>query len=127
MTPPDATLAWSDAQLEAEISDHIPEDAEFVCEWLNDVWSARVERQGEAVHAATHLDRRMALYEVYGVLWLSLQPVATRPTPWDPTLPRPTVASVSQYIRSQLADPEDLDPVEVAAVYGVRPAQPGRN
>lgn len=131
MTPPDETLAWTDAQIEFEIARHIPDNAEFVCEWLENLWSARVERRVESdVHvvvASEHFDRRMVLYDVYGLLWLQAQPRPTRPSIWDPTTARPTVASVSSYVQSRVEDPEDLDPKEVAAVYGIRSPQSKRN
>lgn len=131
MTPPDETLAWTDAQIEFEIARQIPDDSEFVCEWQEYAWAARIERHVggdvQVVHSSIHVDRRMALYDVYGLLWLQTQPRPVGPSAWDPTIRRPTVASVSGYVQSLISDPEDLDPKEVAAVYGIGSSQQRRN
>jgi hypothetical protein len=131
VTPPDETIAWTDAQIEFEIARQIPDDSEFVCEWQENVWAARVEHRvdGEVQVSlsSVHVDRRMALYDIYGLLWLQGQPRPSGPSAWDPATPRPTVASVSGYVQSRIADPEDLDPEEVAAVYGIGSSQQRRN
>jgi len=131
VTPPDETLAWTDAQVEAAIVAVLPQGKEFACEWQDGLWVARVESQHDGavtgVHEAVHIDRRMALYEVYAVLWLERQPRPSGPNMWDPNVPRPTRASVSQFIQSRQSDPEDLNPVEVAAVYGVCPSHQRRD
>lgn len=112
-------LSWSDEQLEHEIVQHVPEPLEFVCEWREDHWSARIESGGEALHAAAHVDRRTALYSVYGFLWLREQTPPIPGSAWDPNGARPSIASVSRYVQSMVAEPEDLDPEQIAAVYGI--------
>lgn len=125
MTPPDETLSWHDDELEFEIARSTPESSEFVCEWRDGGWSARVERidQGETrvLHAVVHMDRRMALYDMYGHLWLQSQPVPAKGSVWDPTTPRPSVSAVSRYVHEKWVEPEDLNPEEIAAVYGIGP------
>jgi hypothetical protein len=131
VTPPDETLAWTDAQIEFEIARQLLDDSELVCEWQDCMWAVRIERHvaGEVqlVHSVAHIDRRMALYDVYGLLWLQGQPRPVGPSMWDPTTPRPTAVSVARYVQSILGDPDDLDPKEVAAVYGIAPSQQRRN
>ena len=112
-------LSWTDAQLEHEIARHVPESLEFFCEWRNVVWSARIESGSDVVHVSEHVDRRTALYAVYGYLWLKDAPPPVAGSSWDPGAARPTTASVSRYVQSLIADPDDLDPDQVAAVYGI--------
>jgi hypothetical protein len=116
---PDELLSWSDEEVESEILCHLPASTLFVCDWHDGVWSARVESGGSLAFAFEHVDRRMALYAVYGHLWLR----GHRPPPpgsqWDVSAPRPTIVSVTRHVQSSLADPEDLDPVQVASVYGL--------
>lgn len=123
MAPLDEILSWSDARIEAEIARGVPEDSDFVCEWEDTHWSARIEvlsptEPATVLHIVEHIDRRMALYAVYGYLWMKGKPPPEPGSAWDPSSSRPTVASVSEFVRSMVADPEDLNPEEVAAVYG---------
>lgn len=60
----------------------------------------------------------MALYALYGQLWLKSHRSPSG-TQWDPGALRPSVASVTRYVQENLPDPEDLDPSQVAAVYGL--------
>lgn len=126
VTPPDETLSWTDAQLEFAIARNMPNGTEFVCEGVPGGWSARIERLEpdglRIVHAVESIDRRMVLYDVYGYLWLRGRPAPRKGSIWDPTTPRPTRAAVTQLVHERLEDPEDLNPEEVAAVYGVGPS-----
>lgn len=130
MIAPDELLSWTETQIEDEIRRIAPVDSELVCDWREGGWSARLERsseQGSAVlQASLHVDRRMALYDVYGHLWLERQPRSPGASVWDTSAARPTTASVSRYVQAKYRDPEDLDPAEVAAVYGIPPSE-GRN
>lgn len=67
----------------------------------------------------------MALFTLYAQLWL--RDYRSQPgSQWDWATPRPSVASVSRYVHERFADPEDLDPSEVSAVYGLSsPTQKG--
>lgn len=124
MEPLDELLSWTDAQIEVEVASHVEEGLEFVCEWRDGVWSARIEAVASpdaiprVLHAVENVDRRMALYDIYGYLWLRNH-VAPAGSRWDATTPRPTIVSVTQQVHGRVADPEDVDPDEVAAVYGI--------
>lgn len=126
MIAPDELLAWTDAEIEDEIRRLAPADSDLVCEWQEGAWSVRLVQLSGALHASLHVDRRMALYDVYGHLWLERQPGASTGSAWSVASSRPTTASVSRYVRSRYGDPEDLDPSEVAAVYGLPSSKQGR-
>src|SRR5690606_24684793 len=119
LEPPDLLLTWTEAEIEHEICRQLPPSAAFVCQRTGSGWDVRIELAGEPDSLFEHVDKRMALYAAYGHLWLRRQ----RPTPqgsqWDASVPRPTVASVNQYVQTTFADPEDLDPAQVASVYGL--------
>jgi hypothetical protein len=120
---PDNIVSWSDHQIEVEIASAL-HDLEFVCEWVRPVWSARIEtsvpegQKPSLIHAAESADRRMALLDVYGYLWLKEQRAPVRGSLWDPEQERPRQAPVRN-IGPAVADPEDLDPDQIAAVYGI--------
>lgn len=124
MEAPDELLSWSESQIEIEIVSSL-NDLEFVCEWEGSGWSARIETpvaEGERTHViytAANADRRLALLDVYGYLWLKEQPAPIKGSPWDPEQARPSKAPVPKASQS-VADPEDLDPDQIAAVYGIR-------
>lgn len=95
----------------------------FRCEWAEGLWIARIldATDGQVLHEYKSVDRRLVLYAVYGHLWLKGH--QTQPgSQWDASVPRPSVTSVTRHVHSTLADPEDLDPSQVAAVYGLAPS-----
>jgi len=115
--------SWTDAEIEREIRRLMTPPLSFACEWDEGVWRARIfdAAAGLILHEDESVDRRLALYAVYGHLWLKdhrSQPGSQ----WDASAPRPSVASVTRYVHSTLADPADLDPAQVAAVYGLAPS-----
>lgn len=119
MQSPDDARAWSDSQIEGEIARSVGA-LDFVCEWVGAAWVARIEAPaGEVVYQGESVDRRLALLNVYGYLWLKEQPPVVQGSVWDPTTARPGQAPVPKPAQS-IPDPEDLDPDEVAAVYGIR-------
>lgn len=127
---PDEIYTWSDSQIEGEIATTLPEGVELVCSWKDGLWSVRGElvEGGEVsvLWAHEHLDRRMALLNTYAALWLKDKPPVPEDSPWSTERPRPTRQSVAQYVRRrQVSDPEDLDPSEVASVYGVSSPEDG--
>jgi hypothetical protein len=122
---PDKLLSWTDEEIEREIQRHLPVSCAFSCKWREGSWRARVESDDASVALEVeNIDRRMAFYAVYGHLWLRNH--RSEPgSQWDSTTPRPTVASVTRYVQSSIAEPEDLDPDHVASVYGLSPSQKG--
>jgi len=121
---PDETLSWSDEQIEHEIASSVS-DLDFVCEWVGAVWSARIEThagKGETpriLHVSENVDRRLALMDVYGYLWLKEQEGPVKGSLWDPEQPRPVKSAVPKTL-VPAPDPGDLDPNEIVAVYGIR-------
>lgn len=111
---------WSDDRIEAEI-EHLLEDfpTKLVFhiggETYWDVWFEQ-EADPKILWRGGHLDRRLALFEAYGYLWLQMNKAPTGV--WAPPANRPTVREVSQHVAERYSDPEDLDPKEVASVYG---------
>jgi hypothetical protein len=116
LVPPDELLSWTDEEVEHEIVRHV---IAYICEWRDGAWCVCIEVEGGAAFAAEHVDRRMALYDVYGHLWMKDHRGPAPGSPWDFSTPRPTVASVTQQVHSILEDPADVDPAEVASVYGL--------
>lgn len=124
MESPDDIRAWSDGQIEVEIASSVG-SLDFVCEWVGSAWVARIEVPGsesvepKVVYQGESVDRRLALLNVYGYLWLKEQPAVAQGSMWDPTGRRPGQAPVRKR-EQDIRDPEDLDPEQVAAVYGIR-------
>ena len=107
---------WPLERIEAEIWALLEEGHSFVCEPTSEGWVVRVEDSAEAViWEGGHIDHRLALFEAYGYLrWQKHTPTGA----WASARPRPTIAEVVQRASEQIGDPEDLDPAEVALVYG---------
>lgn len=121
MESPDQLLSWTDEEVAREIRRQLPASATFVCEWRGGTWTARLESDGAVTFTIEHIDHRMALYAVYGHLWLRDHRPPPQGSLWDASTPRPTTASVTRYVQSSFPDPEDLDPAQVASVYGLSP------
>jgi hypothetical protein len=121
---PDDILGWSDDRIERELARRLI-GCGLVCEWTGSTWSARIETTAvdggspRIVYRSDNLDRRLALLEAYGYVWLNEQPPTLRGSLWDPERIRPARAPVPK-VREVVADPPDLDPEEVAAVYRIR-------
>jgi hypothetical protein len=121
---PEDILGWSDDQIESELASSLSGRA-VVCEWTGSSWSVRIEKAGfdggasRIVYRSDNLDRRLALLEAYGYVWLNEQPSISRGSLWDPERPRPARAPVPRPAEV-IADPPDLDPEEIAAVYRIR-------
>lgn len=122
MKSPDDIRAWSDRQIELEIKSSVGA-LEFVCEWVGTAWVVRLAPPGsetaQVVYEGESSDRRLALLNAYAHLWLMGQPPAVEGSVWHPAKGRPGQAPVPKPAQ-RIADPEDLDPQEVAAVYGIR-------
>lgn len=116
----DDLSTWSEDRIESEVLENLPADLKFVCKLLEEsrCWEVSFERpNGEVDWSSGNVDRRLALFEAYGELWARNRkpPVGV----WTPH-GRPTKVSVQQHISQRYGDPADLDPEEIASVYGVK-------
>jgi hypothetical protein len=89
-------------------------------------WSLRLQSVGADQNPVLevereHADQRLALLDVFGWLWLRTMPQPSADSPWvrrhDPVLP---VVQRTTVKGSHIADPEDLDPAEIALVHKTR-------
>jgi len=101
----------------------LPSERLFECHWSGEsnLWVVQIFQKqedgakGDLVWSGANFDRRFALFEVFGYLWLE----TTRPSVgWREPSTRPTKVSVTQHMAEKYSGPEDLDPDEVALVYG---------
>lgn len=111
---------WTEERLEAEIQELLPVGQMLSCQLSveNRCWEVAFrDPEGLVVWSATNIDRRLALFDAYGVLWASKREHTAGV--WS-VHARPTKASVQQHVAQRYRDPEDLDPEEIASVYGVK-------
>lgn len=116
---------WSEDRLKAEIQALLPDDLILSYTWVeaDRYWKVEYlrvsegaeEGEGTPIWTSGHFDRHQALFDAFGYLWSQKnQPSVV----WQGPSQRPTIASVTQHISEKYADPEDLDPEEIASVYG---------
>lgn len=110
--------AWSLDEIRDHIQRLLPEGHTFVSLASASTWLARIEDpDGTRLWEKMGLDQRILLLDAFGWLWLQGHASPEPGTPWARKLtlePQP-VAKRS----SRDPDPEDLDPEEVKAVYGL--------
>lgn len=116
MDLPEEIHTWTNEQIEAAVRSACPEGLEFDFSLEEGTWVVCFLSEDEqVVWESSNLDPRLALYDAYGYLWAINQPQAKAQGVWVPKPQRPK-AAVSPKVR--VADPEDLDPEEIASVYG---------
>lgn len=115
MFSPERLASLTTIELREELAVVLPKDWSFRCELVSAArsWDLEISEGPEIRWQVSSPDERLALLHAYGWLVMRGQP---KPEPvWDRTreLVREPVKT-----RSELADPEDLDPQEIQAVYG---------
>jgi hypothetical protein len=116
----DEVVLYTDEEIEASLRQLLRPGESFSLIQEETWWSVEVILQGETpILIWDHIgyDRRMLLLDAYGWLWSRIQPVSTS-TIWN-RRGEITRADVGRRATSHspIPDPEDLDPVEVQAVY----------
>jgi hypothetical protein len=117
----DKTL-WTESRLQDEVSQLLPSGCSLVTVMEDSTWVLRLVQEvlvsgnlrENVLWEVEHFDKRQALFEAYGRLWLGPHPSSGT---WSPTKPRPTPETVTRFVVSPEPDPEDLDPSEIASVY----------
>lgn len=112
--------AWSEADLSDEIEALIPEGWALRIEAnIEGYWEVSIDRLSEGSDPIiefleSHIDKRLALLNIYGALWARKSRVSVDPN-WTnrKELTKQAVSINSSSVR----DPEDLDPSEVESVY----------
>jgi hypothetical protein len=124
---PEEISAWSIEELEAEIQKGLPEGWSFHSHPAPDgYWEYKIQSLGDlgpVIHMEKeNADRRLGLLDVYGWLWLETLPKPPEGSPWalrrDVTIG--VVTGHANIRGSEIPDPEDLDPAEVALVHKTR-------
>jgi hypothetical protein len=85
-------------------------------------WAARFEdSDGKGLWEQSGMDERVLLLDAFGWLWRQQQPAAAPGTPWA----QKEGLRQQHIVRrpSNDPEPEDLDPAEVLAVYGLGPKE----
>jgi hypothetical protein len=120
MPTPEEVSAWSFEEILAETQALLPKgSAADVNHHPDGYWVAFVERttpEGKVVdQEETHPDRRMAVLNLFGRIWLNGLPKPSGSSPWV----RRRELNREAVTRKALGipDPEDLDPVEIDLVY----------
>ncbi len=120
MPTPEEVSAWSFEEILAETQALLPKgSAAEVRHHSGGYWVAFVERstpEGKVVDGEEeNPDRRLAPLNLYGKVWLGSLPTPGGGSPWvrRRELNREAVTRMA----TGIADPEDLDPAEVASVY----------
>lgn len=123
---PEEISAWSVEELEAEIQNALPKGWTLFSQLTEGYWAFRLQSSGEnepEVHLEKeNADRRLGLLDVYGWLWLETTPKPPAGSPWGPRREL-TVGIVTGHANikgSNVPDPEDLDPAEIARVHKSR-------
>jgi hypothetical protein len=115
---------WTDADLIDQITSLLDKGTDMVCEPGETAWEVRFERNlvaedgsetSEVLWSGQDITMRGALFQAFAQVWT---PPPTQPgDPWALRPNRPTLRAVADKLSEKYADPEDLDPVEVASVY----------
>ena len=128
--------AWSLDEIEAEIVAALPPGLHFELKpdesgfWSVSFWRVSdTTKDKQVVWDDVGPDQRIMLFNAYGWLWLRQQPKPPEHSPWQPDrleITSRVAKSMSRRILieggvgrgpSRGSDPEDLDPLEVLAVY----------
>lgn len=122
----DDISSWTEADVLEKLHSLLPEDCALEVVDTGSMWEGSlVEQLSEGpedfriVWVVEDFDKRSVLFRALEKLLP--QPELPPGDPWSPSKPRPTQASVSQFVAEKYADPEDVDPDEVASVYGLKP------
>ena len=123
--PSEDKSQWTEGRIQEEITKLLPPDTYLSCDnkdglsWtvslVREVETGDEEAKSEGLWSHNQIDKRMALFEAYGHLWLKTQQPSD--LMWTPKASSLNKSSVLKYATSKEADPEDLDPDEVASVY----------
>lgn len=109
-----STLPTEEVLLELKAA--LPLDWLFDLKQIGGFWCASfIDDQGKVLWAEESTAYNIGIYSAYGWLWLRLnhQP---RATAWASKMRSPTLTSRWSSVKTP--DPEDLDPNEIAVVYG---------
>ena len=121
MATPEEVSAWSFEEILAEAQELLLDGSKVVYEQHPDgfwgVWVERTTADGVLINCRdTQADRRLAALNVFGQLWLKALPQPNEGSPW---VRRKELSSkaIGSSVFPRIADPEDLDPIEVDLVY----------
>ena len=116
---------WTEDYLLQQIQNLIPKGHRLQCDPGEHAWEVSVvediagEEEEDAPSLKTHWQDhdttyRNALFKAYHRYWA---PPLQAGDPWSLKANRPTLKAVAHSLSKKYADPEDLDPEEVASVY----------
>lgn len=116
MDPVEDKSTWTEGRLQDEIAQLLPKGTLLVSSLEDTTWvlSLVQELGGSLLWEVEHYDKRLALFEVYGRLWLERESPSGA---WSPRKSRPSLDAVTRRVLSPEPDPGDLDPTEIASVY----------
>ncbi len=127
MVSPEEVAAWSLEELRAETLNILPSGWVLVPDhnplgyWEIRLQSVDAEGKQVVELEVSNADQKLALLDVFGWLWFRSAPPPSVDSPWvrrhDPALP---IARQAVIKGSHVADPEDLDPAEIALVHKSR-------
>jgi hypothetical protein len=117
--------AWSLEEIRGEVKRLLTKGWSFSIVWDQEeqIWFAQIERDpGEdegpdpvVVWSGFGPDEKILLFNVYGWLWLKIQPKPQGASPWVRKRELTTVGVTRKALG--IPDPEDVDPEEVLSVY----------
>lgn len=108
--------AWDEDQIQAEIQARLPPGHRFVFGVEAGSWCARFYGPEGVVWESSHYEARVLLFNAFGWLWKP--PPRVHASRWRPHGGHRLVPVGRSAQEAATPDPEDLDPVQVSAVYG---------